>query len=180
MGRTILIYGLATGVVSIAGILGTMLLGVGHHGTGSLWLGYLVMLVALSSVLLGVKSYRDKVQGGVIKFGKAFLMGLGIAFVASVAYAAVWELYLALTHYTFMDEYTNATLAAKRAAGMTGAAYQKAVEEAQQMKVMYANPFMRFGMTFTEIFPVGFLVALVSAALLRMPRFLPAKANAAA
>jgi hypothetical protein len=42
------------------------------------------------------------------------------------------------------------------------------------MRDVYASPVQRMAMTFTEIFPVGLLVALVSAALLRNPRLLPA------
>jgi hypothetical protein len=173
MTRIILTYGLISGVVIIFGILGTMNLSGGH----SLWLGYLIMLVALSSILVGVKQYRDRELGGTIKFGKALLMGLGIAIVASTAYMLIWEAYLALTHYTFMDQYINAMLTAKRAAGVTGAAYQKAVAEMETMRQQYANPLFRMPMTFMEIFPVGLLIALVSAALLRNTGFLPARSR---
>ena len=48
--------------------------------------------------------------------------------------------------------------------------------EMAAMKTNYANPLYRMPMTFIEIFPVGALVALVSAALVRNPKFLPAKA----
>jgi hypothetical protein len=44
---------------------------------------------------------------------------------------------------------------------------------------MYDNPLYRLPMTFAEIFPVGLLVTLVSAVLLRNPRFLPARTRAA-
>ena len=44
------------------------------------------------------------------------------------------------------------------------------------MRANYANPLFRIPMMFIEIFPVGLLVALVSAALLRNPRLLPASA----
>jgi hypothetical protein len=172
MTRIILTYGLISGVVVIAGILGSILLGGGHS---SLWLGYLIMLAALSSILVGVKQYRDRDLGGVIGFGKALLMGLGIAVTASVAYVLVWEVYLAVTHYTFIDHYTASILAAKRAAGFTGAEYQKAVAEMETLRRQYANPLFRMPMTFIEIFPVGLLIALISAALLRNPRFLPAR-----
>jgi hypothetical protein len=37
----------------------------------------------------------------------------------------------------------------------------------------YADPLYRLPMTFTESFPVGVLVSLMSEALLRNPRFLP-------
>jgi hypothetical protein len=44
---------------------------------------------------------------------------------------------------------------------------------------MYNNPLFRMPMVFAEIFPVGLLIALVSAALLRNPRLLPATAKGA-
>ncbi len=175
MPRIIIGYGLISGLIIILGVIATILLPFGTHHS-SVWLGYLVMLVGLSAVLLGVKQHRDRALGGVIKFGPAFLIGLGIAFVASLAYVAVWEAYLAITGYAFADDYANHILAAKRAAGVTGAAYQKAVAAMDDFRKTYANPLLRMAWTFIEIFPVGLLVALVSAALLRNPRFLPARA----
>jgi hypothetical protein len=174
MLRIVLTNGLISGVVIIAGILGTLLIGGGHS---RLWLGYLIMLVALSSILLGVRQYRDRDLGGVIGFGKALLIGLGIAVTASVAYVLVWEVYLAVTHYTFIDHYTASILAAKRAGGITGAEYQKAVAEMETLRQQYANPLFRLPMTFVEIFPVGVLIALVTAVLVRNPKFLPARAR---
>ena len=178
MTRTILTYGLSSGLVIISGIMGTMFL-KGGAPHSDLWLGYLIMLVALSSILVGVKQYRDNALGGVIRFHIAFLMGLGIAVVATLAYVLVWEVYLAATHYTFMDKYVAQILEAKRAAGVTGAAYAKAVAETDGMIRTYANPLLRMLMTAAEIFPVGLLVALVSAGLLRMPGFLPARSHPA-
>ncbi len=177
MTRTILTYGLISGVVIILGMIGTIVFDLGNHHT-SVWLGYLIMLVGLSSILMGIRQYRDRQLGGVIKFTTAFGVGLGIAVVASLAYVAIWEVYMALTHYTFMDSYVSGTLAAKRAAGVTGAAYAKAAAEMEAMRVQYANPLYRMPMTFVEIFPVGLIVALASAALLRNPRFLPARSRA--
>ena len=40
----------------------------------------------------------------------------------------------------------------------------------------YRNPAMRIPVSMSEILPVGILVSLVSAALLRNPRFMPARA----
>ena len=42
-------------------------------------------------------------------------------------------------------------------------------------KIQYADPLFRLPMTFVEIFPVGVLVSLISAGLLRNRRFLPAR-----
>ncbi|MGN6147104.1 MAG: DUF4199 domain-containing protein [Rhizomicrobium sp.] len=173
MTRTALIFGSISGLITITGIMLTFLLPNAH---GSVWLGYLIMIVALSMILFGVKRYRDNERGGVIKFLPALGLGLMIAIVAGIIYVLVWEAYLFFTHYTFMDNYTAAILAQKKAAGVSGAALQAEIAQLNEMKAEYANPIMRMGMTFIEIFPVGVLIALISAALLRNPRVLPARA----
>jgi hypothetical protein len=178
MTRTILTYGLISGVVTVVGITGSILLSGGAPHS-SVWLGYLIMLVALSAILVGVKQHRDQALGGVIRFRTALFMGLAIAVIAGLAYVAVWEGYLAATHYTFMDHYIASILAAKRAAGVTGAAYAKAAAEMETLRAQYANPLWRMAMTFMEIFPVGVLVAVATAALVRNPRFLPARSRPA-
>ena len=110
-----------------------------------------------------------------IGFLPALGLGLMIAIVAGVIYVLVWEVYLFLTHYTFMDNYTAAILAQKKAAGVSGAALQAEIAQLNAMKAEYNNPLLRMGMTFIEIFPVGVLIALISAALLRNPKVLPAR-----
>jgi hypothetical protein len=173
MFKNALIFGSISGAITITGILLTFLLPNAH---GSVWLGYLIMIVALSMILFGVKRYRDNERGGVIKFLPALALGLMIAIVAGLIYVLVWEVYLYVTHYTFMDHYTAAILAQKKAAGVHGAALQAEIAQLNEMKAEYNNPLIRMGMTFIEIFPVGVLIALISAALLRNPKVLPARA----
>ncbi len=165
-----LTYGGLAGLVIIAAM--AVILATGVH---SLWLGYFVMLVALTFVFVGVKRYRDVELGGVIKFGRAFALGLAIAIAAGLAYVATWEAYLAATGYDFMNSYIASVLAEKRAAGVSGAALAAEAAKLEALRVQYANPLYRLPMTFMEIFPVRLVVALISAALLRNPRLLPAR-----
>ncbi len=169
-----LTYGLLPGFVIIATLLTGLVLTDADSFFSSEWFGYLVMLVALTFIFVGVKRYRDVERGGVIKFGPAFAMGLGIAAAAGVAYVAVWEAYLAITDYTFMDEYIAGIVRARQADGVSGTALAEEMAKLESMRVQYANPLFRIPMTFLEIFPVGLLVALVSALLLRNPKLLPA------
>jgi hypothetical protein len=177
MTRIIFTYGLISGLVIIGGIMLSLALN-GDAPHSNQVIGYLVMLIALSSILVGVKQHRDQALGGVIRFRTALLMGIGIAAVASLAYVAVWEIYLAATDYAFMDDYIARLLEAQRAAGVSGPAYDKLVAEMETLRRQYANPAFRLPMTFVEIFPVGLLIALASAAVLRNPRFLPARGRA--
>jgi hypothetical protein len=137
--------------------------------------GYSVMLVAMSFVFVGVKRYRDVEGGGVIKFSRAFGLGLGIALIAGLAYVLIWELYLAATHYRFFDDYVAKMLRDAHSSGKGDAEIAKMSAEMDSLRTMYANPLFRLPMTFAEIAPVGLLVALVSAALLRNPKLLPAR-----
>jgi hypothetical protein len=174
-----LVYGLLSGLV-VSGVIVTGLAVGGHDGGvfGTVWFGYLVMLVALTFIFVGVKRYRDVERGGTIRFLPAFLMGLGIAAVAGIAYVCVWELYEASTGYRFMDEYIAAMIRDRQAEGASAAEIARQVSEMDDMRTSYANPLLRIPMVFLEIFPIGLIVALISAALLRNPRLLPATTRA--
>ena len=179
MARIVFIYGLVAGLIIIAGVIGTIAIG-GDQPHGNVWLGYLIMLLGMSAVFMGVKQHRDQALGGVIKFLPALGVGLAIALIASLAYVLVWEAYLAATDYAFMDQYISASLEARRAEGLTGEAYRELEAEMRSMAEQYQSPLFRLPVTFAEIFPVGLLVSIVSAVLLRNSRFLPARARARA
>ncbi len=140
---------------------------------GGLAFGYLTMLLALTTVFIGVKSYRDRELGGVIKFGRAFWVGLSIASIAAVAYLIGWELFHLATNYTFGQEYADSLVAAKIADGLEGPALEDYRAETQKFAEMYLNPFFRLPITLLEIAPIGLLVTLISGAILRKPEVLP-------
>lgn len=170
MQRIVLVYGAIAGVILVALFQLTLLVGV--H---SMVLGFLSMFIALSMVFVGTRKYRDEHKGGVIRFWPAFGVGLGIAGVASVIYVLGWEAYLAATDYRFMGEYTAMTLAEMQASGASAAELAAFRTEMAGFAEMYRNPLLRMLLTLTEIAPVALIVPLVSAALLRNPRFLPAR-----
>jgi len=177
MFRDILKYGLIGGlVVGIIDFTMFTMAGDDPHFENGMLIGYTVMLVALSSVFLGIKHHRDAGLGGVIRFWPAFGMGLAISGIAAVFYVVAWEASQAITHADFIGAYSSAVLAQAHADGKSAKEIAELTIELAKLKVNYANPLWRVAMTFTEIFPVGVLVSLVSALLLRSPRFLPARA----
>ena len=177
MTKIALVYGGIAGFIVVATIFAGFLLGV-DHGGGGLLVGYSIMIVALTLIFLGIKRHRDHNNGGVIKFGPALIMGLMIAIVAGVVYALGWEGYLAATGNKFMEQSAAGVIEAKKAAGVTGDALAAEIAKMDEMKANYANPLFRLPMTFLEIFPVGAVIALISAAILRNPKAFPARAAA--
>ncbi len=179
MIRTLLSFGAAAGLVVVLP-MAVALAAPGASGAIETPLaGYLVMILALSLIFIGVKRHRDLALGGVIRFGPAFLVGLGIGALASVVYVIGWEISLAATHFAFVDSYARATLDAARAKGASPAALARVADQMASFKAQYADPLYRLPMTFVEIFPVAVVIALISAALLRNSRFLPARRRAA-
>ncbi|MBK9154663.1 MAG: DUF4199 domain-containing protein [Chloracidobacterium sp.] len=177
MRRVVIVYGLISGV--IAGALMWILVTFVKNGSisfdsGVTW-GYATMIVALSLVFFGVKSYRDT-YGGQITFLKGVQVGILISLISAVCYAATWEVY----HRTglgqeFIQKYTVYYLDKMKQDGASETDIDKARAEGEQFMALYNNFFVRFGMTLMEILPVGVIVTLVSAALLRKREVLPAE-----
>ncbi len=166
------------GLVVTAPMFASLL--TGRLITDSLLVGYLVMILALSLVFVAVKHHRDRNLGGAIGFFPALAIGLGVSAVASVFYVIGWEITLAATRFAFVDSYGAAMVEAARAKGGSAAQIARATAEAQAFRVQYADPLYRLPMTFAEIFPVGVVMSLIAAALLRDSRFLPARAPVSA
>lgn len=175
-----LIYGLSSGALVAAVISAGLLLKDRYDFVSEMWFGYLAMIVALTFLFVGVKRYRDVEKGGVIKFLPALGLGLAIAIVSAVAYALVWEIYLALTGYRFIEDMAVETMRSLRERGASAAEIAGSTAYFEWARDVYANPFTRIGITMTEILPVGILMALISAVALKFPKVLPARGVAPA
>lgn len=177
MFRSILRWGTLAGLIVGSVLFGTTVFLADQPAVSGLGaaIGYTSMLVALSTVFVAIKRHRDRALGGVIRFWPAFGLGVGISAVAGVFYVAAWEAALAVTGMDFAGTYTAHLLEARKAAGASAQELAAYAAELARFRTQYANPLYRLPMTFSEIFPVGLLVSLVSAALLRNPRFLPAR-----
>ena len=166
MKKIVLIYGLIGGL--IISVLMWLTLGSGQHDfeNGEL-IGYTTMVVALSTIFFGVKAYRDKHLDGRITFGKAFLLGLYIALVASTLYVASWMLLSATTGDYFMVQYYEHAKQEMESSNMPAEEMNAKLEEMQQFAELYKNPIVKIGFTYLEILPVGLLVSLLVAAILK-------------
>jgi len=174
MFNKILFYGAVAGLIVGVELFVVTVTMNGHiSGPLGLVVGYATMLIALSAIFIAVKRHRDSDLGGVIKFWPAFAMGLGISVVAGILYVLAWEVAQAVAHLDFADGYAKSVIREQVAQGVSGEALAKLEAEMEHFKVQYANPFYRLPMTFGEIFPVGVLVSLISAGLLRNSRFFP-------
>ncbi|MEL6530224.1 MAG: DUF4199 domain-containing protein [Pseudomonadota bacterium] len=180
MLRYSLIFGGITGAIVIA-ILSITILAFGIDSAGgSQAFGYTLMLAVHCVLFIGVKRYRDLEMGGVITFKKAALVGLAMAVVSAVVYAIGWEITLRLTDFAFIEGFAQVMIDDIKAEGLSPSAEAAKITEMQGWMELYRNPFIRLPMTMTEIMPVGVLVALVSAFVLKNPKVLPLRSNPSA
>ena len=179
MLRKILTYGIIAGVIVAVPLFSLVLTGASPDGIWGMVIGYLTMLVALSTVFVAIKRRRDEDLGGVIRFWHAFGYGLAISVVAGIFYVVAWEASLAVMNHDFAASYAASLIEQERARGASAVEISKLNADMEEFKRQYADPLFRLPMTFAEIFPVGLLVSLVSAALLRNSRFLPNRAATA-
>lgn len=87
--------------------------------------GYSSMIIAFSMIFVGVKSFRDKYNGGVIKFGKAFKIGFFISLIASTIYVIGWLINYYCFMPDFMDKYAVVMVAKAKASEISADEMEK-------------------------------------------------------
>lgn len=129
--------------------------------------GYTAMILSFLLVFIGIRSYRERVGGGTITFGKAFQVGILITLVACAVYVVAWEIVYFNFVPDFAEKFAAFTVDKMRAKGATAAAIAATTQQMAEFQRLYANPLFNVAITFLEVFPVGVIVTLVSAAILR-------------
>jgi len=131
--------------------------------------GYVTMIVALSVIFVGIKTYRDKHLSGFISFGKAFRIGLYISLVASTVYVASWMVMSQTIAKDFMSEYVEQSVLELQKSGKPQTQIDTEIKDLEEFRELYKNPIVKAGVTYMEILPVGLLISLIAAALLKRP-----------
>jgi Protein of unknown function (DUF4199) len=67
----------------------------------------------------------------------------------------------------FFEKYAAHVIEQARASGASAAAIQAQTQETDQMKQLVKNPLIHAAFVFLEPFPVGLIITLISAAILR-------------
>lgn len=166
MKKIILVHGLIAGLILAIVMFSSMYFMDDHFSNGML-IGYSSMLLAFSLIFVGIKTFRDKYNHGIISFGKAFKIGLMISLIASSMYVIAWVIEYYFFIPDFMDKYAEHTLKGAKAAGATAAEISKQTTEMDKMKEMYKNPLFVVLLTYAEILPIGLLVSAICALILK-------------
>ena len=168
MKKAVLTFGLISGLIMSVLMGGSLLLadkiGSGHN---SMVLGYTMMVASFLLIYFGIRSYRDNTLAGQISFGRAFACGILITLISSVCYVVMWEVLYFNFMPHFMDGYFAAQIHKLQSAGLDAATTAARVAAIQHSQQLYQNPLVNMAYTLMEPLPVGLLITLLSAALLR-------------
>jgi hypothetical protein len=164
MKKTVLTYGLISGAIAVVLMLAHVPFMDG--GTRSLVVGYAGIVLSALLVFFGVRSYRENAGNGRISFGRAFAVGILIALISSACYVAAWEV-VYFRSPEIADHIFDRQLEDLKATGAPQQELDQKARELESFKKLYANPFVNAAFTFLEPFPVGLLMTLISAVVLR-------------
>jgi hypothetical protein len=168
MKKIVLTFGLISGAILAL----MMAITIPLYNSGKLDLnngaiiGYTTMVVASLLIFFGIRTFREN-SGGTITFGKAFLTGLLITAVSGLVYVAAWEVIYFNFFPDFYEKCTAVTIEKMRTKGEPEAVIAAKQKEMNDFGVMYRNPLINAAFTFLEPLPVGLLMTLISAAILR-------------
>ena len=169
MKKNILIFGLIAGVIISTMMAGSIIKCYQEKNfEGNMVLGFAKMIIAFSVIFVAVKNYRDKFNDGVVSFGKAFKIGFLITLIGSTMYVATWL----VIYYNFVPNFMEVMTAdsiekIRLNKELTTAEANEQIAGINSMKEMYKNPIMVILLTYTEIFPVGLIITLLSALVLK-------------
>ena len=176
MKKTILTFGLISGAITSLMMAITVPFAHKISNNQGLILGYTTMVLSFLLVFFGIRSYRENAGNGQITFAKAFAVGICITLISCIFYVVTWEIIYFNFMPDFMDQYGAHVVEKLRASGASAAAVQAKIVEMNKFKEQYKNPFFNAAMTFIEPFPVGLVITLISAGLLRKkPQSQPAQ-----
>jgi hypothetical protein len=172
MKKVILVFGLVLGTILCVNMVYMVnLIYTNSEFKGNEVAGYAAMVVILSLIFFGIRNYRNKHVGGVISFGKAFKMGAMMVLLASTMYVLVWVVYYYAFVPDFMERYTTHVL---EACQNDPTQLEAKTKELEFFSEMYKNPIFVVLLTYMEVLPVGLVVALISALILRRKEPVPA------
>jgi hypothetical protein len=125
MKKVVLTFGLISGALMAIFMFATMPFIDKIGFDKGLIVGYTNIVLAFILVFFGIRSYRENVNGGVVSFGRAFVIGILITLISSICYVIAWQILYHTLLPDFFDKYAAHAIEKARAAGATAEAFRR-------------------------------------------------------
>jgi hypothetical protein len=167
MRKIVVTFGLISGAVSSLIMIALVTFGDRIGFDRGAVIGNTSIVLSFLMVFFGIRTYRDNIGNGQITFLKAFAVGLSITLISCIFYVVTWE----VIYYNFIpgfwDAYGAHLVEKLTASGASPTAIQAKLEQVRKYKELYKNPLFNAALTFIHPFPIGLVITLFSAAVLR-------------
>jgi hypothetical protein len=168
MKKTVLTFGLISGAVLSVMMTITVAFAEKIGFDQSVIIGYTTMVLAFLLVFFGIRSYRETVGGGHISFLRALSIGLLIVAIVGVIYVVTWEIIYFNFMPDFIDKYMAHATQDLRNSGKPPAEIEQEIQKMNRLMTLYKNNILvNFAFTFIEPLPVGVIMTIISALILR-------------
>ena len=168
MKGTIVKYGLIGGLISVVGFaIALQFAGDPINFNTMEVIGYAVIFLSMLAIFFGIKEYRDQRSGGSLRFGKGVLVGVGISVIAALLLGIYTSIHVAWIDPNFLKNYSAWEIQKIETGDMGGEEKKEAIQKIEEMQTEFKSPLMQLGFSVITVLPIGILVSLLSAAILK-------------
>lgn len=163
MKKIVLTFGALSGAIPVLMFVLGAVFG-GENWQGSLVIGWATIILSAVFIFVGIRSYRENYNNGVITFGKAFQVGILITLIGALMYVIAWEIIYFNFMHDMMDNYFAAELEKVKASG----ASEEKINETINMATLYkTNPLVNAAWTIMEPITVTVPMTLIAALIMK-------------
>lgn len=129
--------------------------------------GYTTMIVATGLIFFALREHRNRNLGGVMNFRTGFLTGLAVSAVAAVLFGAATALFYVWFGPDRTHEFMQAYVVYSLGPSATPDDVSTALAAYESQRGLWGNPLFQGFVMFATVFPIGLVMSLASAAVLR-------------
>ena len=166
MKKTIIRYGLfgafSGGALFLSGIL------LGHELDYSIQevVGYVTIIAALSFIYFGIKHFRDRQNGGQIRFAQGVVIGLSITALVGLGIAVADYLYISVFNPNFAQEFLEVSIE-KLNDNYSGQELRDRTDQLRKDVKAYGDSFSLALIMFVTVLIIGTAISIISSLVLK-------------
>jgi len=161
-------YGLmASAIMGIGGMIPIWIGDDQFHSEYGEVAGYLAIILALSAIFFGIKSYKDK-SGKTLTFKRAFVFGLFVDLIAALVFGIFSFILYQWVMPDFLQAYFDQSIEqVKSNPDLSNTQITIQISDILKNKNLMLSPAFGGLLMFITVFPIGLVVTLISSFVLR-------------
>ncbi len=127
--------------------------------------GYLSIFLSMIFVFLGIKQYRDQINGGKLSFVEGLKVGTLIILIPAIAFGLLDLVYTELINPAWKEQYYTHYL--EQYKSLPAAEFEKMKAQLKAQQDMFSSPGLQFLIMSMTVFVLGMIVTVISSLTLK-------------